>query len=261
MSARRALAPLACTLALCAGFASVAAPAAGSGAGHAASDAPAPLLETMVVGIGGRVFAPARVVSAASASVRVGHRSCEVAAATPLAVLAALAQSGGPRFLLRDYGDCGSAPASSSELFVYSIGGERNRGQDGWEYKVGNLGGSTGAADPSGPQGNGARLRSGEQVLWFWCVASESGCERTLAVNAPATSPPGPPLHVTVRAYDNEGRPAPAAGARVTLGSSSVTTGSDGEASIAAPATSGRYALAASASGDVPSFPRALLVQ
>ena len=215
----------------------------------------------MVVGIGGNVLAPARAVSAGAASVGVRGRRCEVAAATPLAVLAALQRGGGPSFLLHDYGRCGASPASSSELFVDSIGGERNRGQDGWEYKVGNLAGSTGAADPSGAQGNGARLRSGERVLWFWCVASGGGCERTLAVSASAATAPGVPVRVTVRAYDNEGHRAPAAGARVTLGSSAATTASDGEATLAAPTTSGRYALAASASGVVPSFPQAVLVR
>ncbi len=257
MSASRALAPGAFALALCAGLAPIAALAAG----RATTRALGPSIETMVVGIGGEVLTSARAVSAGAASVVVGGHRCEVAAATPLAVLAVLQRGGGPGFRLHDYGRCGASPASSAQLFVDSIGGERNRGEDGWEYKVGNLAGSTGAADPSGARGNGARLRSGERVLWFWCVASGSGCERTLAVSASATAGPGMPVRVTVRAYDNEGRPAPAAGARVTLGSSSATTASDGEATLAAPSTPGRYALAAGASSVVPSFPQMVIVR
>jgi hypothetical protein len=76
---------------------------------------------------------------------------------------------------------------------------------------------------------------------------------RTLALFAPVAAP---------AAGSGAGQAARNARAPLLeLGSSSVTTGSDGEATIAAPATSGRYTLAASASGDVPSFPRALLVQ
>ena len=70
---------------------------------------------------------------------------------------------------------------------MYSLGGEANRGRSGWEYKVDGVAGSTGAADPSGPLGNGRRLRPGARVLWFWCKASGRGCERTLEV-APAAS-------------------------------------------------------------------------
>ena len=35
------------------------------------------------------------------------------------------------------------------------IAGERNRGQDGWVYKVGRRAGTAGAADAAGPFGNG----------------------------------------------------------------------------------------------------------
>lgn len=101
-----------------------------------------------------------------------------MAAGTPLAALIAVRHGGGPGFALRDYGRCGSSPVNSGQLFVYSLGGETNRGQNGWEYEVDGVVGSTGAGDPSGPQGNGRRLRAGDRVVWFWCEAYRGGCRR-----------------------------------------------------------------------------------
>jgi hypothetical protein len=114
----------------------------------------------MIVGTGGAILSGSRTVTASATTVHLGGRSCAVAAATPLAVLEALRRAGGPGFALRDYGRCGSSPVNSGQLFVYSLGGERNRGQSGWEYKVDHASGSTGAADPSGARGDGRRLRS-----------------------------------------------------------------------------------------------------
>jgi hypothetical protein len=216
----------------------------------------------MVVGVGGAVLAPAQGVYASEAALRVGGRSCTVAGGTPLAVLAALRRAGGPGFALRDYGRCGSAAASSSQLFVYSIGGESNRAQSGWEYKAGGAAGGTGAADPSGPQGNGRLLSQGARALWFWCVASARGCQRTLEVSASSTTVGrGGSLSVAVTGYDNEGRGAPVAGAQVQLGSNLATTGLGGRATVTAPSTPGRYALSAIRRGLVPAFPGTIVVR
>lgn len=262
MSAERPVTVLGLALALAAGAAGAAVPAAGSTAQRARGSNSVPLVQTMVVGIGGAVLAPARELYARAGSVRVGARSCAVAAGTPLAVLIALERAGGPRFALHDYGHCGSSPASSAELFVDSLGGERNSGADGWEYKVDGRAGSSGAGDPSGPQGDGRRLAAGERVLWFWCLAAGAGCQRTLEiVPFPASVAPGAALTVSVRAYENEGRSIPAAGVRVTLDGASASTAGDGRATLAAPSTSGRYALGAAHSGLVPAFPREVLVR
>ena len=226
-----------------------------------AAAAAAPAVQSLVVGAGGRVLSSARSVTAGAATVRVGRRSCAVAAGTPLAVLAALRRAGGPSFALRDYGRCGRSPANSGQLFVYSLGGEANHGRSGWEYKVDGVAGSTGAADPSGPLGDGRRLRTGARVLWFWCKASGLGCERTLEV-APAATVVGhgATLLVTVSGYDNEGRAAPVAGALVTLGPSLASTDANGRATLTAPAAPGSYPLGSSAPGLVPSFPRTIAV-
>jgi hypothetical protein len=216
----------------------------------------------MVVGVGGAVLVPAEGVYASEVALRVGARSCTVAGGTPLAVLDAIRRAGGSGFALRDYGHCGSSAASSAQLFVLSINGETNSGQSGWEYKVGGAAGGTGAADPSGPQGNGRRLSPAARVLWFWCVASARGCQRTLEVSASTTTVArGGSVSVAVTGYDNEGRGVPVAGAQVQLGSKLATTGSHGRATVTAPGTPGRYALSASRRGLVPAFPGTIVVR
>jgi hypothetical protein len=221
----------------------------------------APVVETMVVGSGGVVLSQPHTVSASAASVRVGGRSCAVAAGTPLAALAGLDHLGGPPFSLRDYGRCGSSARNSGQLFVYRLGGETNRGQNGWEYKVDRVSGTTGAADTSGPRGNGRLLASGDRVLWFWCQASAGGCQRTLEVSAPSSVSRGRTLAVQVTGYDNEGRGRPVAGAIVTLGSDFASTNSSGRATVLAPSSGGHYSLSAKRGGLVPSFPETIVVR
>jgi hypothetical protein len=238
----------------------VVAAAALCGAADAAGDG-AVSVQAMVVGRGGRVLASPRAVLASAVSVSVAGRTCAVAADTPLAVLANLRSRGGPGFALRDYGHCSNSPASASELFVYSLGGEANRGQDGWEYKVGGAAGSTGAGDPSGARGNGRLLGAGERVLWFWCEATASGCERTLEVSATGPVHHGHAFTATVYGYENEGRGAPVAGARVTIGGRAALTNSHGRAVLIAPARSGIYPLTAARAGMVPAFPFTVAVR
>jgi hypothetical protein len=216
----------------------------------------------MIVGQGGTVLSSARTVSASATIVRVNGRSCAVAAGTPLSVLAALRRRGGPAFSIRDYGHCSSSPRDSGQLFVYSLGGERNSGQNGWEYKVDGVSGTTGAGDPSGPMGDGRRLRSSSQVLWFWCVAFAGGCQRTLHL-APSASmvSRGSSLSVRVTGFDNDGRAAPVAGAIVTLGSDFASTSAAGEATLVVPSVARSYVVSARKSGLVGSFPVMIVVR
>jgi hypothetical protein len=263
MFTRRPLISVAGTLALAlaatAGASVSARPAAQTAARAAAAG---PVVASMVVGAGGRILSQARTVAASATTVHVGGRSCAVAAGTPLAVLAAVRRAGGPGYALRDYGRCGSSSANSGQLFVYSLGGEANRGQSGWEYKVDHVSGSTGAADPSGPRGDGRRLRPGARVLWFWCNASAGGCQRTLDLSPSATTVSrGSSLSVAVSAYDNEGRGATVIGAIAALGTDFASTGSGGRARLLAPSSPGRYTLSASRSGLVPSFPETIVVR
>lgn len=233
--------------------------ARGAGATHASA---APVVQSMIVGVGGRSLSPTRLVIASATSVSVAGRNCAVAAGTPLAVLAATRRGGGPVYALHDYGRCNASPANSGQLFVYSLGGETNRAQSGWEYKVNGLSGSTGAGDPSGPQGDGRRLSAGAQVLWFWCAAIAGGCQRSLELSASNTSlARGGQLTVSVRARDNNGRAIPVAGAIVKLGSDFASTNSSGRATLVAPSAAGRYQLTATRRALVPSFPETIVVR
>ena len=215
----------------------------------------------MVVGAGNLVLSPPRWIGAAAVSVRAGGRTCGVAAGTPLAALADLRLAGGPPLAIRDYGHCSSSPRASGQLFVYSVDGETNHGQNGWEYKVNNRSGTTGAADPSGAQGDGRLLAPRAQVLWFWCQAFGGGCQRNLALSAASAVSRGGTLRVRVTGYDNYGRGAAMAGARVTLAGSAATTGGSGVVTLRAPSRPGAFTLAASRPGSVPAFHQTVTVR
>lgn len=246
MSARRAhLAAVVCTAAV-----APTAPAA------AASPA-APRVETMVVGRHGEKLAAARVRTARTARARVAGVPCIVGAATPLAALLATPLS----LRLKDFGSCSARARDAAGLFVTTVAGQRNRGSDGWVYKVGPRAGTAGAADLGGAFGDGHRLRSGQRVLWFWCVMGAKGCQRTLEVTPrSATVGPGEPVAVSVRARDDRGAAVAAAGARVTLGSARVTTDAAGNATLVAPPVAGGASLRATAPGLVRAFPERVTV-
>ena len=215
------------------------------GAGAAAAS---PRVQLMVAGRT-RLLAAPRFVRAAATTLTVGRRRCTVAAATPLAALAALRRAGGPAFRLRDYGSCSRRPADSAALFVPQIGPDRNRRADGWVYKVGRRVPSIGAADPSG-----RRLRGGDRLTWFYCRAQSSGgCQRTLEVVP--LSGADQPLRVLARGYDDNGRAVVVAGATVSAGAQTALTGADGTASFPPVGAAGTRTVQAQRAGLVPSFP------
>jgi hypothetical protein len=184
----------------------------------------------------------------AATTAKVGRKRCAIPGATPLA---ALVRSGVGPLSLRDYGSCSRRAADASSLFVSAIGSDRNRGSDGWVYKAGNILGTAGAADPSGPLGRG-RLRAGARVTWYWChvTTRDNGCPHTLVV---AVTPGSGSLTVKVRRYDDRGKGFAAAGATVHAGSATATTGSDGIAHLALAA--GRYSVFADQPTRIRSFP------
>lgn len=230
-------------------------------AASAHAGAAAATVRVMVVGAGNVVLSAPRSVGAAAVSVTAGGRTCGVASGTPLAALADLHLAGGPAFAIRDYGHCTSSPAASGQLFVYSLDGETNHGQNGWEYKVDDASGTTGAGDETGPQGDGRLLAPGAQVLWFWCQAFAGGCQRNLALSAAPAVARGGTLRVRVSGYDNYGRGTAMAGARVTLGGASASTSGAGVVTLRAPSRSGSYSLSASRPGSVPAFPLVVTVR
>jgi len=226
-----------------AGLATLAAlPLGGAAASQPAAGAAAPRVQQMVVFRDGH--ARTKRVSTAATSVRVGGRRC---AAGDRTALAALVRSKPGRIRLRDFGACSSRARDASGLFVTAIGGDRNRGQRGWVYKVGRRAASAGAGDLAGPFGNG-RLRAGQRVTWFYCVRA-ADCQRTLEVRAEPTSGG---IVATVRGYDDGGKGVPVEGASVTAGGLTGLTAADGRVQVALP--SGAYRVVARKDGLVRSF-------
>jgi len=261
-----ALAALVALLAL------AAAPPAGSAAANARAGArPAgprarqsliyagPPVEFMVVGAGNVILDRAEVSTLPNETVSTSHGSCGVALGLPMDALVVLSHQRRVSFTLHDYGHCTSAPASSGQLFVTSIDGERNHGQNGWEYKVDGRSGTAGAADPSGPFGNGP-LKPYERVVWFWCQSFGGGCQRSLEVRGPGSVSPGATFTVSVIGQDNNGNGEPMSGARVSASAThapaaSAVTGRSGRVSFRAPSRATTLTLSASRPGSVPSFP------
>ena len=214
------------------------------GAAHART---APVVRQLVVFRDGS--AKAQSVTAAQATVRLGRKRCAVGAGTPLA---ALVRSHVAKLGLHDYGSCSRRARDAGGLYVRSIGRDKAHGQDGWVYKVGQKLAPAGAADPSGPFGNG-RLKNAAQVTWFYCRYDNAvhGCQRTLGVTATAQA--GGAIAVTVKAYDDQARAVPAAGATVHVGSATATTDSNGNATVAV--APGSYDVFAAGAGAVRSQP------
>lgn len=185
-----------------------------------------------------------KAVRASATTARVEGRRCGVAEGT---VLSALLRSRPGKVGLTDFGACTRRGRDGSGLFVNSIRGERNRGSDGWTYKVGTRAATAGAADPSGAFGNG-RLRGGQRVTWFYCRLRRGSCQRTLGLSFRREAAGAVAI---VRGYDDQGRSVPVAGAEVSGGAFTVITDSNGRTPPFAPSV---QLLRARKQGLVPSF-------
>lgn len=186
---------------------------------------------------------------------RVGKKRCKVSANTPLASLHAAARNFGFSYRVRDYGNCSARnSASSSQLFIYKVGGERNRGSDGWFYKVNDRAGTLGAANAEGPFGR-SLLRTGARVLWFFCNYSKRyrTCQKSLRMRASRSARRGRPFQVRVSACNNSGRCRPAAQASVHFGRWSTKMGRKGRLSFK-PRRRGTFKLRVTRKGALPSF-------
>lgn len=226
----------------------------------AAAAVAAPRVKVMVVGRSALLLAP-RAVDARGVYVRASGKRCAAGAGTPLAALAGARRAGGPSFSVRDYGgSCSRRARDGGGLFVTRVGPDRNRGRNGWTYKVGARAGTAGAGDPSGPFGRGL-LRAGAKVTWFWCRLSRRGsCQRTLAVASAASVARRGRLRVVVRGYDDFGNARRIRGARVSFGSRSAISGRRGVAWLRAPSRAGRVRLTATRRGLVRAFDRQVRV-
>ncbi|MEX0745766.1 MAG: hypothetical protein WD118_09200 [Phycisphaeraceae bacterium] len=200
------------------------------------------------------MLADARTVTARAVAVRASGRRCRVAASSPLAALVAAA--GRLRLGIKDYGSCSRRNSrDSAQLFVRSIGADRNGGQDGWVYKLRGKVPATGAADRS------TRIRTGDRLVWFYCVhATDGSCQRTLELGrlGPINFA-GSQASIAVRAIDDQGRQSVQAGVRVEIGSEFALSGADGAANVALP-VAGSYRMRATKAGTVPAFPEAVEV-
>jgi hypothetical protein len=213
------------------------------GVGSPATAAP-PKVSQLVVFRDGSAKAKS-AVSTRAARVSVAGRRCTAGDGT---ALAALVRSKPGKLGLHDFGSCSLKASDGAGLFVRAIGGDANRGQNGWVYKVSRLAATAGAADPGGPFGRG-RLRSGQRVTWFYCRMRDGGCQRTLEVRL---KPGSGTLTATVRAYDDAGKAVVVAGATVSAGAQSAQTDAHGVARLDLAA--GRYSVVATKQGLVRSF-------
>ena len=102
-----------------------------AGVGPSAAAAPPKVSQLVVYRDGSAVT---KTVSTRAAKVSVGGRRCTAGDGT---ALAALVRSKPGKLRLRDFGSCSRRAADGAGLFVESIRGDGNRGQNGWVYKVG----------------------------------------------------------------------------------------------------------------------------
>ena len=187
-----------------------------------------------------------RKVRARGLTAKVGRRRCAVSTGT---ALAALLRSKPGAIRLRDYGSCSRRGRDSGQLFVRSIRSDRNRGLDGWVYKVGRKTATAGAADPGGAFGRG-RLRSGARVTWFYGRQRGGSFQRTLELTAKQSGTGT--VVVRVRGYDDDGRGIAIKGAEVSARGASALTDERGAALLKVPV--GSYVVRASKEGLIPSF-------
>jgi hypothetical protein len=175
--------------------------------------APASGAQLLVVGRDGTLFGPHAVTAK-----RTRAHGCRVPGRTALAALLA----GRLEVRVRDYGGC-----DPGGLYVHAVAGQRERGRDGWVYKLGHDAPGIGAAEPS--------QRARGRVLWFWCRSGAHGCQRTLDASARRVDPST--VRVTVRAYDDNGKGVAAVGATVRCGQAEALAGPDGVATLVAGAS------------------------
>ena len=124
-------------------------------------------------------------------------------------------------------------------LAVCGIGGFQASGSSFWYLKHNHAGAQVG--------GDQLTLQQGDQVLWYLSPGFPPPVE--LALRAPARAKPGVPFEVTVLQFDDSGARLPAAGATVYGGTSPVTTGPQGKATVTV-TTQGTSALRATRSSD-----------
>jgi hypothetical protein len=216
----------------------------------APAEARAPKIRQMIVFKDGSAFL--KRVSTRATKVAVHGDRCAVPSRT---ALAALARSKPGTLRLRDFGSCSSRPRDAAGLCVRRIRDDRNKGDDGWVYKVGRRAATAGAADPDGPFGTGRRLRRNQRVTWFYCHFEDGSCQRTLVLKKKIE---GSLLTVRVLGYDDDGQGVAVAGATVSVGTIQGLSGPDGRIRFTLPP--GRFRIVAEKAGLIRSFPERVAI-
>ena len=101
--------------------------------------------------------------------------------------------------------------------YVDQIGRYAAAGQTGWVFKV------NGASPPVGA--DKVQLKAGDTVLWYWAQFGVAGGPKTLSLSRSGRC-------YTAVAQDDNGKPAPAAGAVLHVGSTRTVTTRNGRACI-----------------------------
>lgn len=133
-------------------------------------------------------------------------------------------------------------------LFVCGIGGDYGNGESSfWLYRVNHVAAQVGSES--------FKVRRGDDVLWYLSdTARNRNTGDELELVAPARARTGQQFSVTVYAYDLAGVRTPAAGVRVTGGTTPVTTDASGAAAVTV-AEDGDARLRASLAPNIPDAP------
>jgi hypothetical protein len=193
----------------------------------------------LLMGVSTLALASASPAMAAKVSVEIEGQTV-IQAPTTVDTAASVSKPGGASCT-------GAVPATALEA---AVGGD----WDGGPYTVNRI---KGEEHPFGPGGswsfyvNGlysndtvctAPLKDGDKVLYYWTNAyANAGYDEPVTLDAPATAVPGQPFTVkaaeTTTSFDQNGAGtsaiAASAGATISGGTASVTTGADGAAQVA----------------------------
>jgi hypothetical protein len=210
----------------------------------AVASAKGPVADLRVVGAGGKVLAEKTVASANVAVATSPKATCfgpgtggsgddaQLKANTAMGLLASGAKTipALRPLLISDSFDFG--------LALCGIGSSVAKGKASWYLKINHESLEVG--------GDAAKIKTGDEVLWT--LAPSFPYPDELVLTAPETAKAGSSFTVRVWAYDEKGKRAPQAGAKVT--GAAVPTGADGRTTVtlAKPAK-----LMAKATGEIPS--------
>lgn len=137
-------------------------------------------------------------------------------------------------------------PLSLTDHFDFGVGicgfgGYQAPSTGYWYLKRNHIGSQAG--------GDQTPVKSGDQILWYLIDDYNDPIPAELGLRAPASVPPGEPVHVKVVAYADDGKRTPAAGATV----GGVKTDAQGEATVPSSGSGRNLHLQATKADAIPS--------